>query len=107
MPIDIQLKSLLFSLFYGVLFSLLLRLNYKYMYNGNIIFNFLINVIFVVDNVLLYFIILKRLNDGVIHSYFFIMILIGFFIMEFIFKKNWFDFKYKKWYNPIIGWLNG
>lgn len=102
MPIDIQVKSFLFSLVFGFFFSAFLRINYRYMYKGPLIFEILINFLFVIDNILLYFIILKRLNDGIIHGYFILMILLGFVIMEQIFKKVPFDLKAKKWYNHII-----
>lgn len=96
MAIDIQMKSFLVSLFFGVLFSVLMRLNYKYMYMGPIILKILINFMFVIDYVLLYFIVLKRINNGIVHSYFLFMILLGFVIMELVFKKFPFDFAPKK-----------
>jgi hypothetical protein len=103
MPIDIQIKSLLFSLFFGFVFSILLRLNYRYIYNGHIILRIVINLMFVIDNVLIYFIVLKRLNDGIIHFYFLLMILLGFVIMELICKKLSFALNRSKWYNYIMG----
>jgi len=103
MPIDVQLKSLLFSLFYGLLFSIMLRINYKYMYKGPLILKILINLFFVMDNVLIYFIFLKKLNEGIVHTYFLLMILLGFVIMELLFKKIPFDFSHKWWYNDNIG----
>ncbi|MDD4411381.1 MAG: hypothetical protein PHO58_02610 [Bacilli bacterium] len=61
----------------------------------------LISLVFVIDNVLIYFIGLKKINNGIIHNYFLLMILIGFFIMELIVKKikerkDRFDFAFKK-----------
>ncbi|MFA5407326.1 MAG: spore cortex biosynthesis protein YabQ [Bacilli bacterium] len=96
MTIDIQLKSLLFSLLFGALFSLALRVNYKYIYRGNVILRILINLIFVIDNVLLYFIILKNINGGIIHIYFLLMILLGFVVMENILKRFSFTLKFSK-----------
>jgi|LSQX01.2.fsa_nt_gb hypothetical protein len=96
MAIDIQLKSLFFSLLYGCVFSFLLRLNYKYLYKGPLLLKVAINIVFVLDNVLLYFIVLKRINEGIIHGYFVLMILLGFIIMESVFKKMPFDFNEKK-----------
>lgn len=96
MSIDIQIKSLLFSFFFGVFFSFVLRLNYKYMYSNSLILKIIMNFVFVLDSVLLYFIALKKLNEGIVHSYFLIMILLGFVTMEVVFKRLRFDFNLKK-----------
>lgn len=105
MPIDIQVKSFLFSFFFGLIFSVLLRLNYRYMYKGSMILKIVITMLFVVDNVLIYFIILRKLNNGIIHNYFLLTILFGFVIMELIFKKIPFDLRGKKWYSYIVGMI--
>jgi len=102
MAIDIQINSLLFSLLFGFVFSILLRVNYKYIYDGALILKIFTNLLFVIDNVLIYFIGLKKINDGVVHNYFLLMILVGFFIMELIIKKFGFDFGFKKWYNHNV-----
>lgn len=96
MPIDIQVQSLLISLFFGAFFSILMRINYKYMGDGPLILKIFINFMFVIDNVLLYFITLKHINNGVVHSYFVLMILLGFVAMEILFKWLPFDFTHKK-----------
>jgi hypothetical protein len=57
------------------------------MYKGPLILKILINLLFVLDSVLIYFIVLKRLNDGIIHTYFILMILLGFVVIELILKK--------------------
>lgn len=77
-------------------FSFCIRINYKYMYQGSIIIRLLVNILFVLDSVLLYFIILKSLNNGIVHPYFLLMILLGFVIMEYGFKKIKFTFRLKK-----------
>lgn len=87
MTIIIQLKSFLFSFLFGGFFSFLLHFNYKYIYKGPLILKILINLVFVFDNVLLYFVIIKKINNGIIHNYFILMILLGFVMMEWIFKK--------------------
>ena len=64
-PLDIQIKSIIFSFLYGMFFSFLLNLNYKYIYYSKGVFKILVNVFFVVDNVFLYFIILRYINNGI------------------------------------------
>lgn len=66
------------------------------MYKGSMILKIVITMLFVVDNVLIYFIILRKLNNGIIHNYFLLTILFGFVIMELIFKKIPFDLRGKK-----------
>jgi hypothetical protein len=51
------------------------------------------------DCVLLYFILLKKINNGIVHKYFLLCILLGFVISEVLFKKFKFTFQIKKWYN--------
>lgn len=76
--LSIQLKSIIFSFLYGGFFSILLNINYKYIYNSKKAYKYLINIFFVVDNVFLYFIILRLINDGILHYYFLISLVIGF-----------------------------
>ena len=104
MPIDLQIKALLFSLFYGAMFAALLRVNYKYMYNGSIIYRIFINFFFVMDGVLLYFIVMKRINEGIVHQYFLLTILLGVVVFELLYKRFKFTFVHKKWYTWFIGW---
>ena len=78
-PIDIQIKSIAFSFLYGMFFSFLLNLNYKFIYYSKGIAKVLINIFFVVDNVLLYFIILRYINNGIVHFYFLLSLVIGYF----------------------------
>lgn len=77
-PLSIQIKSIIFSFIYGILFFFLTELNHKYLYNSKGIIKAIINTIYVLDNVLLYFLILKYINNGVLHYYFIISIIIGF-----------------------------
>ena len=77
-PLDIQLKSIIYSFLYGVLFSILLNINYKYIYNSKRLSKLLINVFFILDNVFLYFIGLRNLNNGILNYYFILFIFLGF-----------------------------
>lgn len=92
-PLNIQLKSIIFSYLYGCFFSFLLNFNYKFIYYSKGIFKILINVIFVVDNVFLYFIILRYINYGIIHFYFVISLVLGFFSVNKVISKMQKSFK--------------
>ena len=77
-PLNIQIKSIIFSFIYGCFFSFLLSTNYKYIYLSKGIKKLLFNFVFVIDNALLYFIILRYINNGIVHFYFILSIIIGF-----------------------------
>lgn len=77
-PLRIQIISVFISYLYGIFFSILLNLNSKYIYNTKKIKKYLFNFIFVFDNVLLYFIILRYINDGILHYYFILALVLGF-----------------------------
>ena len=77
-PLRIQIISVFISYLYGIFFSILLNLNSKYIYNTKKIKKYLFNFIFVFDNVLLYFIILRHINDGILHYSFMIVLFLGF-----------------------------
>lgn len=91
----IQIKSLIFSFFYGLFLAILLNLNYKYIYKSKRFYRILINILFVISNVLLYFIVIKLINNGIVHPYFIFMIIIGFSISNYQLKRLTFKRKTK------------
>lgn len=86
MSLNIQIISLLYSFIFGIIFYFLVLLNKKYLYNNKL--SFIVCLLFVIDNVLLYFIILRYINNGIFHIYFFITIILGFLLSYFIDKKR-------------------
>ena len=80
MELSIQVESLLFSFFFGIIFSIVVNLFSNKLYNtrlsSQIINSFIISIVFC----LIYFILIKKINNGVIHIYFIFMILFGFII---------------------------
>jgi len=87
MPLENQIITIFFSLIYGVIFFLLLELNYKFIYKGKIIYRVIVTFLFVMFNTLLYFIILRKINNGVVHVYFLLCILTGYILSNFVYKK--------------------
>ena len=87
MPLVIQIYSLLFSFGYGIFFFILLELNCKFIYSNNIVMKVLSTFIFVIFNTLLYFIGLKKINNGIIHIYFLLMILFSYTISYLVYRK--------------------
>lgn len=86
MELITQIKSLLFSFFFGIIFSIIIDMLEKIIYHKKLTFQiintFLISIFFC----LVYFICIKKINYGVIHEYFILMILIGMFFDKRILK---------------------
>lgn len=85
MILKFQLITLLFSFLYGIFFYILLMLNYKFLYNNKL--SLIIDLLFILDNVLLYFIILKKINNGIFHPYLVIMLILGYLSSNYVDKK--------------------
>lgn len=78
MNINIQIETIIFSFLYGIFFSLLLGFNYKYIVGSRKILGIIVTFLFVMVNVLLYFIILRKINFGFFHHYEVLCIILGF-----------------------------
>ena len=87
MILETQIYTLLFSFIFGSLFGLLVRINYFFLNHSNKFIKILFTVVFVTIFTLIYFIILEKLNSGIIHIYYFIMLILGFCLEQFIEKK--------------------
>jgi len=88
MELGVQLQVLIFSFVYGVLFAYLLRLNYKFLFESKLFYKIIITVLFVFDNCLLYFLILRTINNGVFHIYFLILIVLGYLLGNYLIIKK-------------------
>ena len=99
MDLNLQIISLLFSYFFGILFSFLLNLNYKIIYQKNKLYRIITTLLFVLLCTLVYFIVLKKINEGIIHPYFFLMIILGFFTVNSKLRPLRFVFSKLKCYN--------
>ena len=81
MTLDIQIKTFLISILFGFIFSFFIDLIYKQKLI-NIIFSFIFIIIFT----FLYFFTLLKINNAIIHPYYIISFIIGFFL-HIILKK--------------------
>lgn len=82
-----QLISFLFSFLYGVLFGVFIKINYSILFNVNKLIKIIGTFFFMVDMSLFYFIVLKFINNGFIHIYFFILFLMGWLLFSFLLDK--------------------
>jgi len=80
MNLEIQIQSLIISFVFGMLFSIFFNLFYKFLFARRKNVKLIINVVFVTINTVLYFYLLYIVNDGIIHSYFIIMLILGFLV---------------------------
>lgn len=87
MNINIQIYSLLFSFLYGIIFYILLEINYNILFEGKIIYRIIISFLFVIVLSLVYFLILLKINNGVLHLYFFLLMFTGYLLSFVIYKK--------------------
>ena len=79
MELKIQILSLIYSFFFGIFFAFSVNVHYKLLFSKKRWFQILMNFIFVLDMSLFYFLILKRINGGILHLYFYFSIFLGFF----------------------------
>lgn len=80
MPLDIQIYSSIFNFLYGMFFSLVLHFHYKLIKDLNKKFKIIFNFLFVINSVFLYFIILTKINGGILHIYFFFFFFLAIFV---------------------------
>lgn len=87
MTLKIQIISLIVSFLYGILFSWILNINYKLIYNSKKYISIVGTFVFIICNSLLYFLILMKINHGIIHIYCLLALLIGFILEHFFIHK--------------------
>ena len=92
---------LVYSFLYGMFFSFFLGLNYKLLYNNKKSLKIIFTSLFLLINIILYFLLLRRINEGILHPYSFIAIILG-FTLEYYVRYLVANHK-KKWYNSNRG----
>lgn len=87
MILKVQIYSLMFSFFYGIFFYVLLEVNHRFLYSGKVFYRIVISFLFSVFVSLLYFIVLMRINNGILHLYFFLSMFTGYLLSFVIYRK--------------------
>lgn len=95
MDLKLQILSILFSFGYGIISSYLYNLNYNFIHDTTILYKLVINILFCVNLGLIYFILIKVINYGVVHIYFVFSFIVGFvlFVNKYNFLRNVFKVK--------------
>ena len=83
MTLKLQVITLLFSFLFGFIFNLIITLLYKLIYNRNIIIQILSTLIITLSTTFAYFIMLKKINEAIIHPYFLLLFILGFVIFNY------------------------
>lgn len=92
MNLTIQIYSFLYSFLFGIFFKFLLDLFYMFIVKCKFLLNLFLSFLFIFILSVLYFTILLFINNGVLHIYFLIMIMVGYFFAN-IGKRFWFTLK--------------
>ena len=87
MPLDKQLFSFLFSFLFGIGFYILLEVSYKLIYNSNLFWKIISSFILVIVSSLMYYVGLYKINYGVIHIYFLLVLFVSYFLTKLIHYK--------------------
>ena len=80
MDLETQIQSVAISIFFGLFVSLTFNLLYPFVLKLNKTVKFFITFLYVFINVTLFFLLLMLVNNGIIHIYFLLSLLIGFCI---------------------------
>ena len=88
MNLNIQIYSLIYSFIFGIIFSICTELNYRFLFSKKMLIKVLFTFIYIVDFSLLYFIFLKKVNNGTIHNYFLLSIVCGYLVGSISFKNK-------------------
>ncbi len=82
-----QIQVLSYSFLFGLYFSFTFNLLYKVLFTKYLILNIITNLIFLLGNSFLYFYLLYKINNGIIHIYLLFTFLISFFLYNRLFVK--------------------
>lgn len=75
--IKIQLITIFISFTFGILFSIQLDYNHRYLNCEKKIYKIIFTFMFILANTLFYFILLKKFNNGILHPYGILSIIVG------------------------------
>lgn len=87
MSLKIQSYSFFVSFLYGMFFYIVLEINKKFIYMSFKFIKIVVSLLFILVMALLYFIILLYVNNGYLHAYFFLCIILGYIVCKVIYKK--------------------
>ena len=99
MSLDLQIKTIVSSFFFGIYFSFIILLNYRLTNKLKKRYNIIITFFVIFFNTLLYFLILLDINNGIIHPYGLLAMLSGCLLEQYF--EHLIEKIHKKWYTFI------
>jgi len=87
MILRIQIYSLVFSFLFGIYFSYILSKLKRFVYHRKIIIKIIFSLTLVIINSFIFFIGLNKINNGILHPYIFITLVLGFYFIDIIKKR--------------------
>ncbi len=90
MSLFIQIKMILITFIYGLFFSFTFNLSKKVLLDSKRVIKLLLSSLFMIDHTLLYFILIRFINNSILHIYLFI-----FFILGIYFYRHYFTYTNK------------
>lgn len=87
MSLVIQIKTIIYSFFFGIYFCLFIKFSKKIIYHKKRIIKIIGTFLITLFNFLLYFLLLQKINNGVFHIYEFLCVCIGYILTFFIAPK--------------------
>ena len=88
MELSLQLQLLTVSFVYGILISYLIMIQKYYLFETKSFYKILVTTLFVFDLMLLYFLIIRTIDNGIFHIYFLFLLIIGFIFGNYLVNKN-------------------
>ena len=87
MDYKLQIISFICSFLFGIFFYLTSFINYKLIYKYSTFLKYFITLIYILDISLLYLLIMYKVNYGIVHIYFILILFLGFWLSSIYFKK--------------------
>lgn len=81
------LLILFINFIYGIVFFYLSILNYKLFFKDQALIKLIMFILFTIDNVFIYLIIIYKLNYGIFHIYYLFCFIMGFLLANYIMYK--------------------
>ena len=86
MILGVQIVSLIFSFFYGIIFYFVGYILKRFLFNKNIIIALVCSFLFMLFFSTIYFIFLWYLNSGIVHLYYLFMFIVGYIFVQYFIK---------------------
>lgn len=80
MSLSVQMLTLSFSFLYGVFFEVTFACSVKIIYHTSRIIQYVGTFLFVIFHVLFYFLILQKINYGIVHIYSVLCLVLGYIV---------------------------